>query len=64
MAVSKFQALQMAVEVVKAAAQANALKLEGVPYGEVADAVKGAEKDAAYIATLLDGIADKIKTTD
>ncbi|MFM0326097.1 hypothetical protein [Caballeronia glebae] len=62
MSVNKYKALELATQIVTAAAQAGSLKLEGVPTGNASAAVSSAEKDGAYIATLLNTISDKIKT--
>lgn len=60
--VTKYKALELATQIVTAAAQANSLKLSGVPIGDATAAVANGEVDGAYIAALLNTIADKIKT--
>ena len=58
---NEFKAMESAVQIVTAAAQANALKLNGMPsiYQNAATAGKA---DGEYVAALLNAIASGIKT--
>jgi hypothetical protein len=60
--VTRSKAMEYAAQIVTASAHADSLKLHGVPMGDAAAAVKNGEVDGAYIASLLNTIADKIKT--
>jgi hypothetical protein len=62
MAILHDKAIDLATQIVIAAAHAGNLKLDGVPMGDVKDATQSAEKDGAYVATLVNTIANKIKT--
>jgi hypothetical protein len=61
--VNHYKALELAVQVITAAATANSLKLHGAPMGDATAAKSNGELDGAYIAALLNTIAEKIKTT-
>lgn len=60
--VTKYKALELAAQVVAAAATANGLRLAGVPTGDATAAAANGEVDGAYIAALMNTIADRIKT--
>ncbi|MFP3798677.1 hypothetical protein [Paraburkholderia sp. SIMBA_027] len=60
--ITKYKAMELATQIVTAAAEANNLKLFGVPNGTLEEIAQTGEKDGTYIAALLNTIADKIKT--
>jgi hypothetical protein len=56
-----YKALESAVQIVTAAAQANALKLNGMP-SIYENAATSGKADGEYVAALLNAIAAGIKT--
>ncbi|RQM48661.1 hypothetical protein EHZ19_10680 [Paraburkholderia bannensis] len=62
MSINDNRAMELAAQVVAAAATAGNLKLSGVPIGSASDAKSNGELDGAYVAALLKTIADNIKT--
>jgi hypothetical protein len=57
-----YKSMELAAQVVAAAAQAGSLKLTGVPMGDAAAAKSNGEVDGAYVAALMNTIAATIKT--